>query len=56
MTDPRSRLLDHLSEALSGEGTSRAYYGNVHAAVLTGLREARRLGVERFAVAGWEDW
>lgn len=40
----------------AGEGTSRRYYGNVHAAVLSGLREARRLGVERFAVPGWEAW
>ena len=47
---------EHARLAFAGEGTSRAYYGNVHAAVLTGLREARRLGVERFAVAGWEDW
>ncbi len=47
---------EHARLAFAGEGTSRLYYGNVHAAVLTGLREARRLGVERFAVAGWEDW
>ena len=40
----------------AGEGTSREYYGNVHAAVLSGLREARRLGVERFDVPGWEGW
>ena len=47
---------EHARLAFAGEGTSRLYYGNVHAAVLTGLREARRLGVERFAGAGWEDW
>jgi len=47
---------EHARLAFAGEGTSREYYGNVHAAVLTGLREARRLGVERFAVDGWEGW
>jgi polyamine oxidase len=40
----------------AGEGTAPDYYGNVHAAVMTGLREARRLGVDRFEVDGWEDW
>jgi monoamine oxidase len=40
----------------AGEGTNRRYYGNVHAAVLSGLREARRLGIERFEVPGWESW
>jgi hypothetical protein len=47
---------EHARLTFAGEGTSRAYYGNVHAAVLTGLREAKRLGVDRFAVDGWESW
>lgn len=37
----------------AGEGTSAAYYGNVHAAVMTGLREAARLGVPRPVTAGF---
>lgn len=40
----------------AGEGTERTYYGNVHAAVLSGLREAHRLGVRTPAVPGWERW
>ncbi|HND32591.1 MAG TPA: NAD(P)/FAD-dependent oxidoreductase [Myxococcota bacterium] len=40
----------------AGEGTEPDYYGNVHAAVLSGIREAHRLGVEKIPVAGWEGW
>ncbi|MFT4626228.1 MAG: polyamine oxidase [Myxococcota bacterium] len=40
----------------AGEATDRRHYGNVHAAVMSGLREAHRLGVKRIAVPGWEDW
>lgn len=40
----------------AGEATSSTWYGNVHAAVFTGMREARRLGVSTFPVAGWEEW
>lgn len=40
----------------AGEGTDSTYYGNVHAAVLSGLREAHRLGVDRFNTGGWESW
>lgn len=40
----------------AGEGTDARYYGNVHAAVLSGLREAHRLGVKRVAVPGLEGW
>lgn len=47
---------EHERLLFAGEGTSSTYYGNVHAAVLTGLREARRLGIERFGVAGWEGY
>jgi monoamine oxidase len=40
----------------AGEATVRTSYGNVHAAVMSGLREAGRLGVERFQTPGWEGW
>lgn len=40
----------------AGEGTERDYYGNVHAAVMSGLREAHRLGVNKIVVPGWERW
>lgn len=40
----------------AGEGTVPAFYGNVHAAVMSGLREAHRLGVETPATPGWEAW
>jgi polyamine oxidase len=40
----------------AGEGTVSGYYGNVHAAVMSGLREAERLGVERPATPGFEGW
>lgn len=40
----------------AGEGTESTYYGNVHAAVISGLREAHRLGVKTIAVPGWEGW
>ena len=40
----------------AGEGTYWRYYGNVHAAVLSGLREAERLGVGTPATAGLEAW
>jgi polyamine oxidase len=39
----------------AGEATSSQYYGNVHAAVLTGLREAARFG-EPIVTPGWEGW
>lgn len=39
----------------AGEGTVSTMYGNAHAAVLSGLREARRLGVKRPQTPGWED-
>ena len=40
----------------AGEGTYWRYYGNVHAAVLSGLREAERLGVNTPTTAGLEAW
>ncbi|MEN9785788.1 MAG: hypothetical protein RLZZ299_1052 [Pseudomonadota bacterium] len=40
----------------AGDSTVPDAYGNVHAAVRSGLREARRLGVERPETAGWSDW
>ena len=40
----------------AGEGTEPSYYGNVHAAVLSGIREAHRLGVDRIPVPGWGGW
>ncbi len=40
----------------AGEATEPAYYGNVHAAVMSGIREAQRLGVESIDVPGWEEW
>jgi monoamine oxidase len=40
----------------AGEGTYWRYYGNVHAAVLSGLREAERLGVEVPDTPGLEGW
>lgn len=40
----------------AGEGTEPSYYGNVHAAVLSGIREAHRLGIERIPVPGWAGW
>lgn len=39
----------------AGEGTDKTFYGNVHAAVFSGIREAIRLGGEPGAVAGWGD-
>jgi monoamine oxidase len=38
----------------AGEGTDRRYYGNVHAAVRSGLREAHRLGVDAPSTPGFE--
>ncbi len=38
----------------AGEATEPDYYGNVHAAVMTGLREAARLGVTNPSTAGFE--
>lgn len=40
----------------AGEGTEPGSYGNAHAAVQSGLREAHRLGVRRVQVPGWERW
>jgi hypothetical protein len=40
----------------AGEGTYWRYYGNVHAAVLSGLREAHRLGVATPATPGLGAW
>lgn len=40
----------------AGEATEPDYYGNVHAAVMSGLREAHRLGVNTVDVPGWESW
>lgn len=40
----------------AGEATDPDYYGNVHAAVMSGIREAHRLGVNDLTVPGWEGW
>lgn len=40
----------------AGEGTDWDYYGNVHAAVRSGLREARRLGVKTPSTPGFEGY
>ena len=40
----------------AGEATNWDYAATVHGALLSGLREARRLGVERNAIPGLEDW
>ena len=40
----------------AGEATWRVAYGNVHAAMFTGLREAHRLGVGTPATPGLEGW
>jgi monoamine oxidase len=39
-----------------GEATVFQHYGNVHAAAMSGLREAHRLGVPWFATAGLSGW
>ena len=41
---------------VAGEGTWWRYSGNARAAVLSGLREAERLGVGTPASAGLEAW
>lgn len=40
----------------AGEGTDWDYYGTVHAAMRSGLREAHRLGVRDVEVPGLEGW
>lgn len=40
----------------AGEATWRKAYGNVHAAMFSGLREAHRLGVGAPETPGLEDW
>lgn len=40
----------------AGEATWRAAYGNIHAAMFTGLREAHRLGVDSPETPGLEGW
>lgn len=40
----------------AGEGTLFDYYGNVHAAALSGLREAHRLGVGDPSTPGLKGW
>ena len=40
----------------AGEATAFEHHQTVHGAMLTGLREARRLGVEEIKVPGLEDW
>ena len=45
-----SRLL------FAGEATSFRYYQTAHGALLTGLREAKRLGVQDIQIPGLEDY
>jgi monoamine oxidase len=40
----------------AGDATVPEQYGNVHAAVMSGIREAHRLGVERISTPGWSGW
>jgi monoamine oxidase len=40
----------------AGEATDPVFYGSVHAAMRSGLREARRLGVQEFVTPGLEGW
>ncbi len=40
----------------AGEATVFDYYGNVHAAMMSGIREAHALGVDDIAVPGLEGW
>jgi polyamine oxidase len=40
----------------AGEATVFQHYGNVHAAAMSGLREAHRLGVAWFSTPGLEGW
>jgi polyamine oxidase len=40
----------------AGEATVSDMYGNVHAAVLSGLREAEALGADPGEVGGWSGW
>lgn len=40
----------------AGEATDPDFYGNVHAAVRSGLREAHALGVDRVETPGLEAW
>jgi monoamine oxidase len=40
----------------AGEATYASYYGNVHAAMLSGIREAHALGVETIGVPGLGGW
>jgi len=40
----------------AGEGTLFRHYGNVHGAMLSGIREAHALGVVDIEVPGLEGW
>ncbi len=40
----------------AGEATVADYYGNVHAAMMSGIREAHALGVDDIEVPGLEGW
>jgi len=56
--DDIDELAEPVGERLmfAGEATYWLYYQTVHGALLSGLREAERLGVNRVLVPGLEDW